>query len=260
MGANTLPLVLIHGYPLSHTMWFGVIASLGAGIRSYAPDLPGFGSSMPATGEPSIDAMADAVLAQMKADRVERAVVAGMSMGGYVALAMAEKAPEKMGGLALVSTQTFADSNEAKAARREMIKKVRGEGPSAASKAILPKLFTEARASDPGYQRFPREGAEAAGIDGIAYALEAMARRPDRSRIVAEASFPVLILHGADDRIIPLEKAREIAALNPSAFLKPIKAGSHGIVIENPDEVADALRRFVNICSEPKPVETGTSA
>lgn len=250
MAEKLLPVVFIHGYPLDHTMWFGVIAALGAGVRSYTPDLPGFGKTAPLGGEPSIEALAHSVLDLLKRENVERAVIAGMSMGGYIALAMAEMAPQKFAGLALISSQPFADSDETRAQRREMIKKVRSEGAYAAAKAIIPKFFAPSRADDPTYQRFPLEGAEAAGIEGVSYALEAMARRADRSSLIANAPFPTLILHGAEDKIVPLEKAREVAALNPNAFFVPVKNSGHGAVIESPDEAAAALRRFLEICSK----------
>jgi pimeloyl-ACP methyl ester carboxylesterase len=241
-------------------MWYGVIAALGSGVRAIAPDLPGFGRSGPPAGEPSIDVMADAVLAHLKNEGVERAVFAGMSMGGYVALAIAQKAKEKVAGLALVNSQTFADTDEARAGRRERIKKVRAEGAISAAHAILPQLFAPKRADDPDFKRFPIEGAEKAGIEGITWALEAMARRPDRSAIIADAKFPVLILHSVEDRLIPVEKARQIAALNPKTHFVLVKGAGHGAAIEAPDETASALRKFLEICSREKEAEVEAAA
>jgi pimeloyl-ACP methyl ester carboxylesterase len=248
----TLPLVLIHGYPLDHTMWYGVIASLGGGVRTIAPDLRGFGRAAPAEGEPSIEAMADDVLELLKGEKIERAVIAGMSMGGYVALAMAEMDPRRIGGLALVNSQVYADTDEARAGRREMIKKVRAEGPGAAAQAAIPKLFAAARTNNPDFQRFAIEGSDKAGVGGLTWALEAMARRPDRSKILSEADFPVLILHSSEDRFIPPEKAQQMAELNRDAHLVVIKGAGHCAAIETPDEVASALRKFLEICSQEK--------
>jgi 3-oxoadipate enol-lactonase len=251
MPGELLPLVLIHGYPLDHSMWFGVIAALGGGVRVLAPDLRGFGKSGPPEGEPSISAMAEDIVELLDREGIGRAVIGGMSMGGYVALAVAEMASEKVAGLALVNSQSFADSDEARDARREMIKKVRAEGPLAAAHAAIPKMFTPARANNPDFQRFVLHGAEAAGVEGICWALEAMAQRPDRSRIISEAAFPVLILHSNEDRFIPLEKARTMSELNPKTHFVSIKGAGHAAAMENPDEVAGLLRRFLEICSEP---------
>src|SRR3954463_12174882 len=100
MSGELLPLVLIHGYPLDHTMWFGVIAALGGGVRTIAPDLRGFGKSEEPEGEPSLDAMAQDIVGLLDRNEIPRAVIAGMSMGGYVALALAEIARERVAGLA----------------------------------------------------------------------------------------------------------------------------------------------------------------
>jgi pimeloyl-ACP methyl ester carboxylesterase len=225
---------------------------LGSGIRTIAPDLRGFGKTMPAEGEPSLEAMADDVLDQLKKEGIERAVVAGMSMGGYVALAIADRDASRIAGLALVNSQVYADTDETRAGRREMIKKIRAEGPGAAAQAAIPKLFAPARASDPDFQRFAIEGAEKAGVGGLTWALEAMARRPDRSKVIEEANFPLLILHSTEDRFIPVEKATEMAALNREAHMVIIKGAGHCAAIETPDEVASTLRKFLEICSTAK--------
>ena len=251
MSRELLPLVLIHGYPLDHTMWFGVIASLGAGVRTIAPDLRGFGKSETALeGEPAIEAYARDILRQLEESNIPRAVIAGMSMGGYVALALAEMAREKIAGLALVNSQCFADTEEARKARRELIQKVREGGPSVAAQAAIPKMFAAARTSDPDFQRFVISGAEAAGVDGIAWALEAMARRPDRSHILTDAFYPTVVLHSDEDQFIPVEKARKMAELNPQTHFVSVKKAGHAAAIEAPDEVADKLRKFLELCSK----------
>lgn len=255
MRTNYLPLVLIHGYPLDHSMWFGVIAALGGGLRTVSPDLRGFGKAGPPHDDPAIEGYAEDILRALKRDKIEKAVVAGMSMGGYVALALAEMAPKTLGGLALVNSQCFADTEEARNGRREMIKKVRAEGIGAAVRAVIPRMFAPARAENPDYQKFVVEGAEAAGVEGICWALEAMARRPDRSHVVADAEFPILALHSLDDRLVPIEKARQMAALNPKVFTVALQNCGHGAAMELPDEVATPMRKFVEICSEPQAAE-----
>jgi 3-oxoadipate enol-lactonase len=260
MSRELLPLVLIHGYPLDHTMWFGVIAALGGGVRCIAPDLRGFGKAgLPPEGEPAIEAYARDILRFLEAENIPRAVVAGMSMGGYIALALTEMARDKVAGLALVNSQCFADTEEARKGRREMIQKVREGGPSVAAEAAIPKMFAAARANNPDFQRFVIQGAEAAGSEGIIWALEAMARRPDRSHILTDAIVPTLVLHSNDDQFISVEKARKMAELNPQTHFVTVKAAGHAAAIEAPDEVANPLRKFLELCSrssEPRSSET----
>lgn len=249
MGNSPLPLVLLHGYPLDRSIWFGVAAALGAAVHTIAPDLPGFGKSEPLRGEPSIDAYAEEVLSMLEREKITRAVIAGMSMGGYVALALAERAPEVVAGLVLVNSHCYADTDEARAGRQEMIKKIRAEGPRVAAQAIIPKMFAPSRTDDPDFQRFALEGAEAAGVAGLTWALEAMARRPDRSKVIANAKFPILIIDGAEDRIVPRDKARQMADLNPRSQIAVVKNVGHGAVMEAPDEVASILRTFSEFCA-----------
>lgn len=261
MSRELLPLVLIHGYPLDHTMWFGVIAALGGGVRTIAPDLRGFGkSATPPEGEPAIEAYAREILRELEEDNIPRAVFAGMSMGGYVALALAEMAREKVAGLALVNSQCFADTEEARKGRRELINKVREGGPSVAAHAALPKMFAASRASNPDFQRFVTSGADAAGIEGITWALEAMARRTDRSHIVTDALYPTLVLHSNDDQFIPIEKARKMAELNPQTHFVTLKNAGHAAAIEAPDEVATKLRKFLELCSKPSETQPAEAA
>src|SRR6185295_8780031 len=170
----------------------------GGGVRTIAPDLRGFGKAGPPHGEPSLDAMAQDIINLLDRDNIPRAAIAGMSMGGYVSLAVAEMARERVAGLALVNSQTYADTEEARNGRREMIQKVEAGGPSVAAQAVIPKMFAPSRINNPDFQKFPINGAEAAGVEGISWALEAMARRPDRSHVLVEATFPILILHSPE--------------------------------------------------------------
>src|SRR6187401_3163386 len=108
-----IPVVLIHGYPFDHTMWFSTIAALGNKARVIAPDLPGFGRNPVLRNKsPSLEYLADFISGELVRAGYEKAVVAGMSMGGYVALAFAEKYPGKLCGFGLISSQTADDSAE----------------------------------------------------------------------------------------------------------------------------------------------------
>ena len=122
---NGLPIVLIHGYPLDHTKWYSSIAALGSQARVICVDLPGFGREPVLEEEPSMEAYANWIARVMDENEAPSAVVAGMSMGGYIALALAELAPNRVAGLGLVSTQSLADTEEARKARGEMIERIR---------------------------------------------------------------------------------------------------------------------------------------
>src|SRR5687767_3024445 len=133
------PLVLLHGYPFDHTMWDGVTAMLTGKTRILAPDLRGFGGQPVGKEEPSLDVMADDIATLLDKGGIDGAIVAGMSMGGYVALAFAQLHSDRLAGLALINTQAVADSDETRSARRAMIDKVRSEGSGSAARATVEK-------------------------------------------------------------------------------------------------------------------------
>src|ERR1044071_9218877 len=104
-------LLLVHGYPFDHTLWDKVVPLIDSTIQILAPDLRGFGQTPAGADEPSLDRMADDLDQLLREQHVERAVVAGMSMGGYVALSFAERHGQRLAGLALISSQAAADTD-----------------------------------------------------------------------------------------------------------------------------------------------------
>jgi pimeloyl-ACP methyl ester carboxylesterase len=231
------PLVLLHGYPFDHTMWEKVVAKFEADRRFLAPDLRGFGVE-PGSTEPSLELMADDVAQQLSGE----AVVVGFSMGGYVALALAEKHPELVAGLALINSQAAADTEEARQGRRAMIETVRKEGVRAATDAAIPKLFANPREE---LSRYALNGAERAGVAGITWALEAMARRPDRTQVLRQLGKPILILHSTGDKFIPVTRARELATSLKAKYIE-IEGTGHCTPLEAPDKAAVAIKDFAD--------------
>jgi pimeloyl-ACP methyl ester carboxylesterase len=227
-------------------MWFSTIASMGANAKVIAPDLPGFGRMpLAASRAPSLDYIAEWLAAVLDEHGYSRAVVAGMSMGGYIALAFAANFRERVAGLGLISSQTVADSEETRRARRDTIQKIKSQGPSVAAELLLPKMFAGATPQNPELARYPKEGAERAGVDGLCWALEAMARRPDRTAMLKELEVPVLVLHGTEDKIIPPTKARLLAESCRKPILMELNGVGHASPLEAPDQVATGLTRLV---------------
>lgn len=239
MAAPTL--ILIHGYPFDHTLWNSLVTPLRKVTRVLTPDLMGFGGIPVAGIEPSIDRMADEIAKLFVTEHMDRAVVVGMSMGGYVALSLAERYKHRLSGLGLISTQADADTEEARKGRQGMIDKVQKLGPGAAADAAIQKLFAPQNQNNPDFQRFPRNGAEKAGVEGISWALQAMASRPDRTAVLKSIHFPVLVIHGAEDQFIPAERARQMCARIPDCEYAEIPNAGHALPFEAPDQVCDEL-------------------
>jgi pimeloyl-ACP methyl ester carboxylesterase len=234
-------LVLLHGYPFDHTLWDHVVPLLPDHIQVLAPDLRGFGGPPVADLDPELGRMADDIKILLDQKQIGRAVVAGMSMGGYVALAFAEHYPERLAGLALISSNPWADTEEVRANRRSLIEKVRREGVAVATHAVLPKLFASANSDRPELIRFPTAAANKAGIEGITWVLEAMARRPDRCPVLQSLGVSVLVLHGTEDQFVPVARAREVAGLASHSRFVEVPGAGHGIPLEAPATVAAAL-------------------
>lgn len=249
-----IPLLLIHGYPFDHTMWFSTIASLGSKAKVIAPDLPGFGkATVLHEAEPSMEAYADFLAAYLDEQKQNVVSIVGMSMGGYVALAFAERFPNRVASLGLISSQPGADTPEAKQARQEMIAKITDKGPAVAADAILPKMFSDERSSDPDLVKYPREGADSAGRDGLIWALQSMAARPDRSHLLSTLQCPVLVLHGSADKIVPIAKARAASELCQKPIFVEIRGAGHATPLEAPDQVANALVQLLKAGKEALP-------
>jgi len=239
------PLLLLHGYPFDHTMWDHVAALLATKTRLLTPDLRGFGGQPVGEREPSLDVMADDLVALLDKAAIGRVVVGGMSMGGYAALAFAQHHPARLAGLALISTQAVADTEQARAGRQAMIEKVRQEGSGSAARAAMEKLFAPRNAGKSELTRFPLQGAIRAGVEGIVWGLQAMAGRPDRSEVLRNVKAPVLVLHGEEDQFIPCERAREMAQLASDTRFVAIAGAGHATPLEAPTEVARALEELL---------------
>jgi 3-oxoadipate enol-lactonase len=239
------PVVLLHAFPLSAEMWHPQLERAPAGFRMLAPDLKGFGPAATTPAETLAD-MARDVLAWMEALELDSATIAGLSMGGYVALTMFAMAPERFSGLVLANTRAAADSPEGRAGREKMSQLVRASGPGAVADQMLPKLLgTTSQQSRPDLAPRVRELIEAnttAGIDG---AIQAMKERPDRTALLSRINRPALVMTGDEDTLIPVAESEAMHGLLPRAQLVVLPRAGHLSNMEVPDEFSAALGDFL---------------
>jgi pimeloyl-ACP methyl ester carboxylesterase len=228
-----LPLILLHGYPFDSSMWKLTRKHLAWKGKVIAPNL--WPTPSP---EPSLEMVADDLAPLVPGP----AVIAGFSMGGYVALALADRHPHLVAAIALINSQSAADTDEVRQGRRTMVEKVKKEGIRPATDAALPKLFAK---QDPALTRYPLKGAERAGAEGITWALEAMARRPDRTPVLQRLGQPILIVHSAEDKFIPVTRARDLASVLKAKYVE-IDGAGHCTPLEAPEKVAAALSEFAD--------------
>lgn len=243
------PVVLVHGFPLDSTMWAAqVTAVAGAGYRVITPDLRGFGESdfESARGRPyTLEALADELHVLLEGIGALPCALAGLSMGGYVALAHLKKYPVDLRGLILIDTKAEADTADGKQGRQKMIDLVRREGARAVADQMMPKMLSSESAARPQLAGSLRAMMEACPPRTIEAALAAMRDRPDRSGELAAVHVPTLVLVGDADAITPPNVAEGMAQKIPGAQLVTVRGAGHMSPMEQPEQVNRAITAFL---------------
>jgi len=235
------PLVLIHGYPLDHTIWDEVVPLMEKDFDLIIPDLRGFGESGMKESDNSIKGYATDIAGLLSHLNIKKASLAGHSMGGYVALAFAREFPDRLSGLAMVSSQPGADTPETRESRISTAKQVMEKGAGVVVDSMTPKLSTDKRVQDYARQLIGKQRPE-----GISNALNSMAGRPDSTELFATFKFPVLIIHGDADVLIPVKRGREMKAALPLAKYFELAGLGHMAMMEKPEAVANAFHSIIN--------------
>lgn len=233
------PLLLIHGYPLDHTIWNEVTPHLEDRFDLILPDLRGFGESDAVEAVYHMDDFASDLARLLDHLGIEQAFVAGHSMGGYVSLAFARAYPQRMLGLGLIASQAAADSPERKAGRYQSAAEVAEKGVE-----ILVASMPARLSADAHLQALLREVIARQSVAGALGALRAMAEREDAFSLLLSLKTPLVIVHGEADALIPVERAREMKAALPSAHYIELPGLGHMPMLENPRAVAEALKRL----------------
>jgi len=239
------PVVFVHGFPHHRKLWAPQVRALAGTARVIAPDLPGFGESdMPERF--AIDAWADGLARFLDALRIERAVIAGLSMGGYIALAFWRLHRERALALVLADTRAGADTEEGKQKRRETIELARREGPTAVARAMLPGMVGKStREREPSVVASMRAMLESASVDSIVGASEAMINRADSTTLLATIDVPTLIIVGEEDVLTPPKESRAMHAAIPGSRLEIIPGAGHVSNVERPAAFNQVLSEFL---------------
>ena len=238
LGKGT-PLVLVHGFPLDSSSWNELIPYLKDHFDLILPDLRGFGKSTTVETPYTLLDMADDLAGLLDDLGVEKTALAGHSMGGYISLAFAKKYPQRVSGLGLIASQAAADAPEGKERRYKNASDVAEKGVGVVVDAMTPKLSADVRV-----QEFVRGVIERQSKQAVIGALKAMAEREDAMPILSSFNFPLVLIHGDADQLIPIERAKEIKSANPSATLLELKGAGHMPMMEFARQTADGLMIF----------------
>ncbi|RSN44788.1 alpha/beta hydrolase [Amycolatopsis sp. WAC 04197] len=238
---NDLPLVLLHAFPVDARMWDAVRAPLSERLRLITPDQRGLGRSpLPETDrEPDLEDAARDVVALLDRLELDKVVLGGCSMGGYLTMAVLRLAPERVGGLVFIDTKATADTPEAAQARHDVAARVEAEGAGWMPDAVTPGLLAE-KARPEVVERL-RELITTQPPSGIAWAARAMAARPDSLETLRSADVPALVVVGEEDGLTPLEAANTLVETLPDATLVVLPEAGHLTPLEDPAGVVEAI-------------------
>ncbi|MEP7356299.1 MAG: alpha/beta fold hydrolase [Anaerolineales bacterium] len=244
-------LLLLHGYPLSRRLWRPQLEYLTDAAHVIAPDLRGHGDSDAREGPYTMDQLADDAVALLDSLGLSQpAVVAGLSMGGYVALALCRRHPSRVAGLILAATKAGADSPEAQANREKSAALAREKGVEAIADSMLPKMFAPATyTANPGLVAEARAMMAATPLNGVVGDLLGMKVRPDSTALLAQITIPVLVIHGQEDQLIPAREAEATHAGLPNARLALVPNAGHLLNLEQPEAFNAEVRTFLQSLS-----------
>jgi 3-oxoadipate enol-lactonase len=233
-------LLLVHAFPLDARMW----EQQHLGATTVAPDLPGFGMTPSAGPTMTMALAADHCLQAADAAGLERFVVCGLSMGGYVTFELWRRARDRIAGLVLANTRAGADSPEAAAGRRDLAERLRSEGNVLA--ASPPPLLAEDAPEE--LQERVKGWVADQSAEAIAAAALGMAERPDSTGDLAGIDVPTLVVTADGDRLIPADLTTPMAEQIPGARLEVLPGVGHLTNVEAPDRFNELLREHVTAC------------
>lgn len=245
---NGIPLLFIHGYPLSRKIWLDQIESLSTKASLISVDLRGHGESYPFEGPYPMDLLAEDCKRLLDDININYPIlVCGLSMGGYVTFSLYQKYPEIFKGMILTSTRSSADTIEGKANRDAAIRNVNDHGVPFIAESLLPKLVSPITfSSKPDLVNTITTIMLETSIQGIIGASQGMRDRRDSTSLLAQISCPVLLIHGEDDQIISIKETETMHNQIPNSKLVVVPKAGHLLNMEQPGQFNQALLEFIS--------------
>jgi pimeloyl-ACP methyl ester carboxylesterase len=239
------PVMFLHGFGEDSTVWKNQIEILEKNYLLILPDIPGSGDS-DLTHDVSMEAIAEIIKQIAHAEKIERFVLMGHSMGGYATLAFAEKYPEMLNGFGLFHSTAYADTEEKKITRRKGIEFINEHGSKKFLETTTPNLFSEiTKEKNPQLiQLFLQTLPHFSNNALIAY-YEAMIARPDRTEILRNTNLPVLFIIGKQDKAVPFEDSLKQSALPTKSFVTILENTAHMGMLEASEKSNNVLLTFL---------------
>ncbi len=248
---NATPVVFLHGFPFSHEMWKEQLRAASAEHRTIAYDLRGHGKSYVGEAQFTVEHHVDDLISLMNFWKIQKAVVVGLSMGGYITLRALERHPERFIAAVLCDTKSESDTNEGKLKRFENMKSVREHGSAVFAEAFAKIVFApETFTTNPAAVSLIRNIIKATPPLSIAGTLLALASRTDTTSSLSKIKVPTLILVGEKDVTTPPENSQMMHASIPGSELHIIPHAAHMSNLENPDVFNEHLMNFLRRVSK----------
>lgn len=241
------PVVLLHAFPLNSRMWEPQAEVLAGERRVVTPDYPGFGRSPQTPAQPDVRYYAEGVRGLLDRLGLERVVLGGLSMGGYVAFAFLRLFPERVSGLVLANTRPDQDSEEMREGRKEMAHRVSREGVEVLIELMMPRLLAaDTLKNEPEIVEQVKAMILECSPDGAVAALGAMRERPDSIPLLRSINVPTLVIGGEDDAVSTPEIMGAMAEEIPDASHVTLAGAGHLSNLEESQQFNDALEEFLS--------------
>lgn len=237
-------LLLLHAWPLDARMWEPQRSAMPEGMPVIAPDHPGFGGSEPSGPVTTMGACVDRALRALDDAGIERAVVCGLSMGGYVAFELWRRERSRIIGLVLANTRAVADGQDGKRTRAALAARLRSEG-NVLAEDPPPLLAADA---PPDLAEHVRALIAEQPAEAIAAAALGMAERPDSVADLPTIDVPTLVVTSTGDRLIPSEVSAAMAGAIPGARLEMLEGAGHLTNLEAPEAFNRLLLEHLRAC------------
>lgn len=241
--SHTSPLVLIHGHPFDRTMWHPQITEFAASRRVVAPDLRGYGASPVIPGITPLSSFAEDIAALLDDLGVVDFVLAGLSMGGQIAMECYRQFPHRIRGLVLADTFPAAETTEGKQTRNAMADRLLQEGMTGYADEVLYKMI--APYADAAVAAHVHRMMTATAPEGAAAALRGRAERPDYRDLLTKVGVPALVVVGADDEYTPVKDAEAMHTALPVSTLRIVEGAAHLPNLERPQDFNKALADYL---------------
>jgi pimeloyl-ACP methyl ester carboxylesterase len=240
------PVILLHGFGEDSRVWNGLVDYLKGEFQLLVPDLPGSGGSEPIP-DMSIEGLSEVIHAIIHEEEIDRAAVIGHSMGGYVALALAENYPNHLNSLGLFHSTAYADPEEKKTARKKGIEFINEHGPFEFLKTSIPNLFSpvsKERMADK-IEEFIEQQHNFSAHALVSY-YEAMMKRPDRTIVLKNSTLPILFIFGKHDTAVPLQDGLEQSHMPEKSYIHILPDSGHLGMLEEPKTANRIVKNYLN--------------